>query len=454
MSTTAHRRLLCGQTQRWDLDAREPRTRLRRLGKFQADILSDPARVAPGSGANERDGDPRPSEPHVEARTPPPLLLDLSPEREGRAARAVKNRRAAAAEAVKGASIALKDLEDWQRCVLAERAAVTSFLKNADPAQAFAVGNNHGGSDCEDDEEGASLIGVDAFGGSWSFLSAEAFERGESGRRDSWSGATGASPDRSEDLGDFRGERGGPIGFVSALAALDPCVGAIRKATSAAMFGDHLSAAFEMLREHVKSTLIDLMDLETSIPAEGEGVHGDVDVCSEDEDGERGTVGTGATLSTSFTPDEAAVLDSKIGGLLDRLSGSTADDVNGDDESNQSNDRGRRSGANVGSGGYRSGRRLSHGTHSLATVYAKGLGDMATLAEAEVETAERLTAIAMRMVVGAVAGPLLRALDDAYQVRSNAGARSRHWANILRRRISFHVVRGVCALTYHLLGIV
>ncbi|CAM9357035.1 unnamed protein product, partial [Ectocarpus sp. 13 AM-2016] len=97
------------KVQRWDLDARNHRTRLRRLDKFRSDILSDSPKQPTASDGNDGGNS---------------LLLDLSPERESGAARAVKGRTKAAAEATKGGKLALRDLEDWRGRISAERAAV------------------------------------------------------------------------------------------------------------------------------------------------------------------------------------------------------------------------------------------------------------------------------------------------------------------------------------------
>lgn len=429
------------QTQRWDLDAREQLTRLRRLDMFQAEILSDPSSAAPSEGIHgadvQRSGTLRPVNQQNETVNvlppPPPLILDLSPEREGRAAWVVKQRRAAAVEAVKGARLALQDLEDWKAMVLAERVVVTSFLQRADPLQAFTVGRARDGShDWEDGDsdgydEGAALTGIDAFGGNWSFLSGAAGPegvgevKGEHGRRGSWTTGTmgSSSTDRGDDDGqdpsggrDSR-DRSEPVGFVRALAALDPCMAALRRASSAAAKSeDRLSVAFDLLREHVKSTLIDLMDLETSIPGEGSsGVGG-----NDDDDDDQGFGGGRAAPSVLLTSAEAAALDVKVCGLLQRLSGS----ADGDPDDGDENGEGRRDGSWNGTGEWDLRATIGsrrRNTRSLATVYAKSLGGAASATEREVDAAERLTATAMRMVAGAAAGPLLRALDDAYQVR-------------------------------------
>lgn len=403
--------------------------------------MSDPHRGAPSEGIHgadvKRSGTLRPVDPQTEAGalpSPPPLLLDLSPEREGRATWAVKQRRGAAIQAVKGAKLALQDLEDWKAMVLAERVAVTSFLRRANPLRAFTVGSTRDGShdwedgDSEGDDEGATLTGIDAFGGNWSFLSGAAAPegvgqvRGENGRRGSWTTDTLGSS--STDRGDGDGQdpsvdrssrdRSGPVGFVRALAALDPCMAALRRASSAvAKSEDRLSMAFDMLRDHVKSTLIDLMDLETSIPGEGSfGVEGNGDGDGDDDQGLGGGRATPAALLTSA---EAAALDAKVCGLVQRLSGGVDDNPNVVDEMGEGHSDGEDETAkSIG----RTLRNLKNrNTRSLATVYARVLGGAASATEREVDAAERLTVNAIRMVAGAAAGPLLRALDDAYQVR-------------------------------------
>lgn len=416
---------------------------------FQAEILSDPPSAAPSEGFHgahvQQSATLRPVNQQNEAGnvlSPPPLILDLSPEREGRAAWAVKQRRAAAVEAVKGARLALQDLEDWKAMVLAERVVVTSFLRRADPLRAFTVGRARDGShdwedgDSEGDDEGAALTGIDAFGGNWSFLSGAAGPegvgeaRGGNGRRGSWTTGTlgSSSTDRGDDDGqdpsggrDSR-DRSGPVGFVRALAALDPCMAALRRASSAAAKSeDRLSVAFDLLREHVKSTLIDLMDLETSIPGEGSfGIGGNGDGDDDDDQGfGEGRVAPSALLTSA----EAAALDVKVCGLLQRLSGG----ADGDPDDSGEIGEGRSDGEN-GTGEWdllaTIGNRRRN-TRSLATVYARSLGGAASATEREVDAAERLTVNAMRMVAGAAAGPLLRALDDAYQVRETRHNRPR-----------------------------
>lgn len=435
---------LAHQVQRWDLDARAHRSRLRRLNKFRSDILADPFRPA----ATESNS----------------LLLDMSPGRESRAARAVEGRRKAAAGAIKGAKLALRDLADWKKDVLAERGAVVTFMRRADPALAFAAGASCGGSGGDGhvldgygggagtvDDAGprAKDVEVDVVVADPSFLAKQEGVGGWAGneggrlrRHASWAetgGETGSSSDSSPtsvpanaDSGDGRVERpvrdrsgsrgsfGGPggggsggrsrtpaAGFLRALGALDPCVSALREARSSAKTGDRLSMALETLREHVKATLIDLMDLETSIPGEG----------AESEEEESANVGGGgggdsAGSVSALTAAEAGSLDVKVAGLVRRLSGKEA---GGDGTNSNAVDE---AGNNVGGGG--------RGPPSLASVYEGGLRGAAEASEAEVDTTESLTARALGMVLTAVAGPLLWALDDAYQASLSLFCAWRH----------------------------
>jgi len=371
--------------QRCDLDIRTYRSRLRRLDNFRSDILSDPATAAKGD----------------------PLLLDLSPEREGRAAQAGKGRRKAAAEAVKGARLALRDLQDWKASVLDERAAVNSFLELVDPARAFVVGAScdGGGGGGADGGVGwgggaRALCEVDVVVADPAFLAAEGgvgapgSENASLRRHASWTG-TGAETEsdssngsREESVERAGGVEGGgrvPVaGFLRALAALDPCVSALRDARSSAKSGDRLGMALETLREHVKVTLIDLMDLETSIP-------GEVADASDGEETSNGG-GEGAASALALSAAEAVAIDAKVAVLVSRLSGNVVGVTSGD------------------------GGRGSPGPPSLASVYDGGLRGAAEASEAEVDTTESLTARAVCMVTRAVTGPLLWALDDAYQV--------------------------------------
>ncbi len=395
------------QMQRCDLDVRTHRSRLRRLDNFRSDILSD---LDPPPTTAAKGGDP--------------LLLDLSPERESRAAHAGKGRRKAAAEAVKGARLALRDLQDWKASVLDERAAVNSFLELVDPARAFVVGaschGDGGGGDGGDGGEGseggaAASCEVDVVVADPAFLAAEGgvgapgSENARLTRHASWTG-TGAETDSDSSNDDSRdgsvdrvggggggGAGGGRVpaaGFLRALAALDPCVSALRDARSSAKSGDRLGMALETLREHVKVTLIDLMDLETSIP-------GEVADSSDGEEMANGGGGGGgdkAPPAFALSAGEAAALDAKVAVLVRRLSGS------------------------VVTGGGDDGGRGAPGPPSLASVYEGGLRGAAEASEAEVDTTESLTARAVCMVTRAVTGPLLWALDDAYQVRGGLAA--------------------------------
>lgn len=413
------------QMQRWDLEARTHRARLRRLDKFRFTILSDdPNR--PGTAASNNNNS---------------LLLDLSPEREGRAFRAVKGRRKAAAEAIKGARLALRDLEDWKGSVLAERAEVASFLRLVDPTRAFAAG-----ASCDADAEGgagccggggttASSFEAEVVVADPAFLAAEGVaeagsEGGRPRRHASWAG-TGAetassdsSPTSSSTVGSRdgsieRGARGGSaggggggrrsrapgVGFLRALAALDPCVGALRGAKSSSKTGDRLGMALETLREHVRVTLIDLMDLETSIP--GEALESD-----HEEGGGADAAALGGESPAgpilALTAADAGALDVKVAALVRRLSG-------GGSGSGDGSGGGSGSGRSSGEAGEASGG--SREPPSLASVYENGLRGAAAASEAEVDTTESLTARAVRMLRRAVAGPMLWALDDAYQVR-------------------------------------
>lgn len=389
------------------------------MDNFRADLLSDP--------------DPPPA---LAAKGDPLLLdLDLSPEREGRAAQVVKGRRKAAAEAVKGARLALRDLQDWKASVLDERAAVNSFLELVDPARAFVVGascdGDGGGGDGADGGEGcgggaATSYEVDVVVADPAFLAAEGgvgapgSENARLRRHASWTG-TGAETE-SESSNDSRegsaerggGEGGGPAGgrvpaagFLRALAALDPCVSALRDARSSAKSGDRLGMALETLREHVKVTLIDLMDLETSIPGE----------VADSSDGEEMANGGGdkSPPTLALSAAEAGALDAKVAVLVRRLSGSVVGVASGD------------------------AGRGAPGPPSLASVYEGGLRGAAEASEAEVDTTESLTARAMCMVTRAVTGPLLWALDDAYQVRGGSARQKVAWG---RRRGGVGGVKG------------
>eukprot|EP00903_Cladosiphon_okamuranus_P007099 g6898.t1 len=382
--------------QRWDLEARSHLPRLRHLDKFRSEILSDPDRP-PGASDKSQ-------------------LLDLSPEREGRAAQAVKRRRKAAAEAVNGAKLALRDLKDWKGGVLAERAAVASFLTPVDPARAFAAGVSCDGAEGKaGGGEGAasSPFEADVVIADPAFLAAEGFaEAGNDGRlrrHASWAGpgaetaSSDSSPGSSSTVGSRDGSvepgrRGGGggrrshapgVGFLRALAALDPCVSALREAKSSARTGDRLGMALETLREHVKTTLIDLMDLETSIP--GEALDSDGGAEEDEEEGATGDGKSSAASILALSSADAGALDVKVAGLVRRLSGS-----------------GGSGGSNDENGGPR-------GPPSLASVYEDGLRGAAEASEAEVDNTESLTARAVRMVTRAIAGPMLWALDDALQ---------------------------------------
>lgn len=379
-----------------------------------------------GNGSSDCDGASRgrPPEPEASAPRSAPLLLDLSPEREGRAALAVKRRRKAAAEAIRGAKVALQDLGDWKGSVLAERLEVTKFLRDVDPVLAFGVGLSCNGDDTErhgDTKETVHWWEADVVVADPSYLAADASieeshgGRGASpahrlGRHASWAAAgaftaTAGSTTPSTSPGSTRGSGARPVGFMLALAALDPCVGALRKATSTTRSGDHLSTALVTLREHVKATLIDLMDLETSIP--GDAVDEDDDVEDDDDgggggdgsDGSNSFAGVTSEATLALTSAEAGALDVKVAGLLRRLMGGGAG--------------GDRKGVEHGCDG---GAKVNTYPPSLAHVYGEGLGGAAWASEVEVDVAESLTARALCMVVGAAAGPLLWALDDAYQV--------------------------------------
>lgn len=430
------------------------------MDKFRTEILSEPynpaAAVATAATAttvsstdtntSQRAGaglcagggsgnEPEQSDTHALALVSPPLLLDLSPEREGRASRVVKRREKAATEAVRGARLALQDLEEWKESVLAERQVVSAFLRGVD-----LIGALSAGAACDSDEhgegDGATSLQADVVIADQYFLSRERhcgrdyesarivhrLARSMSGAGipspDS-SAATSTSPSDSEgsseggrrnsgDRGRGNRDRAGPVGFLRALAALNPCVGALREARVAGRSGERLSTALETLREHVKATLIDLMDLETSIPEGGEATNGE-DGGNDIGNGEGGGGGNGsarAEPTLTLTATDAGALDVKIAGLLRRLSGGRGGDGGAEAAGG---------GADVeGGDGGEAGCPLS-----LATVYGDGLGGLAMTSEMEVDTAESLTAMALQMVTKAAAGPLLRALDDAYQVWRN-----------------------------------
>lgn len=213
--------------------------------------------------------------------------------------------------------------------------------------------------------------------------------------------------------GGGRGERdrAGPAGFIRALAALNPCVGALREARAAGKSGDRLSAALETLREHVKATLIDLMDLETSIPGDGEDMNdeGGGNGIANGESGGGGNGGARAEPTLALTATDAGALDVKVVGLMRRLSGGGGGGGAGGAAAAGGG------GADVEDGD----GSEADGPPSLAAVYGDGLGGLATMSEMEVDTTESLTAVALQMVIKAAAGPLLRALDDAYQVWRN-----------------------------------
>lgn len=452
------------QMQSWDLDVRTHRARLRRLDNFRFDILSDPATTTS-------------QQPAAAATTAQPLLLDLSPdERESRAAGAVKGRRKAAAEAIKGVKLALRDLEDWTGLVVAERAVVVAFLDLVDPALAFvagascdaaagagevcaaagvgvgvaaaAAGGGGGGGDGSTGSGGGVGVmtprDVDVVVADPSFLAAE--RGGASGGSDaaaaaagagmnedgrlrrpaSWAGTgpeasapkTSTISSRSREgsveghhgVGGGGGSRRPAVGFLRALGALDPCVSALREARSSATTGDRLSLALETLREHVKVTLIDLMDLETSIPGDA-GEDSDGDDSGDDNDGDSGGKKCAAARSAlALSSADAGALDVKVAGLVRRLSGGR---VSGSSSNGISGGGDYNSNTTGGGGGEGTSRG---GPPSLANVYEDGLQGAAAASETEVDTTESLTARALGMVTRAVAGPMLWALDDAYQV--------------------------------------
>lgn len=458
------------QTQRWDVDARKHRSCLRKLDRFRANVLSDPnlpvgttttaastitTQPPNSNGGNDSNNNGvsrgRPPEPEAGAPQSTPLLLDFSPEREGRAALAVKRRRKAAAEAIKGARVALQDLRDWKGSIVSERLEVIKFLRDVDPMPAFGTrlscngdGDGDGGAAAEwpDDANGffhrweADVVVADP-----SYLAASAGVEESYGGRDvpparglgrhaSWSAAgaftatAGSTAPATSPPGRNRGGSGArPVGFIRALAALDPCVGTLKEATSTRRSGNHLSTALVTLREHVKATLIDLMDLETSIPGDVTDDDDDDDD-GDDEDNDADGDGNGdgnnndsngvavvkSKVNLALTSAEAGALDVKVAGLLRRLTGGGGGGGGGGDGGGGGVDQ---NGVDNDCNG---SAEVNAYPPSLANVYGEGLGGAAWASEVEVDVAESLTAKALRMAVGAAAGPLLGALDDAYQV--------------------------------------
>lgn len=399
------------------MDAKDHRQRLQRLDDFREEILSTQDSSIAGSA------------PSLESATDGSSLLELSPEREDAVTHTMKRRRKAAAEASKGTEGRLRDLRHWKSEVLAEREGVTAFLRRVDPALAFAPGPGcHSGSGGGGRQVGVNS-GTRGIGGEG--LSVQSFEadlvicdprlaevedeagdnRGHVGaltleRRSTSSG--GHSPPESHVLlgnGRAGSTRDGTapnddlasssVHFEYAQAALNACASALKEAIAAAGAGDRLSTALDTLREHIKATLFDLMDLETSLPGDPDEIDG---VCNGDETSDLGAEGKGGIRGASsgasdrtigLTPEEAGTLDAKVGGLVRRLSG----DAQADED----------------------------GPPSLAILYGEGLGTAAAASEAEVDATESLTAHALRVVCEAAVGPLLSSLDDAYQVCDHAG---------------------------------
>lgn len=391
------------QAQKWDLDALDHLKRMQRLDHFREEILSDVAR----GGGGDRGGKIRSRSSRDSNTEGDSLLLDLSPERLGTAARVVKSRRKAATEALKGAQVALRNIREWKRQVLAERETVSTFLREFDPALAFSPGPSCNGGGDNGDSGGRVKDGRKTGGEESIHYRAEADvvicdprlaeDEDELGNNRGYAGtlrvdskgvlsAGTLAPREGRDADDEDDASSRQVGFSRAHAALIPGARALQEAEAVAGSGDRLSAALDTLREHVKATLIDLMDLETSLP----GNAGDDD--DDDDDDNNGGIegeirdpqGGGAAAAVALSPEGATSLDLKIGGLVRRLSG----DARVDDD----------------------------GPPSLANLYSEGLGGAAAASEAEVDATESLTARALAVMIEATAGPFLSALDNAYQV--------------------------------------
>lgn len=435
------------KAQRWDLDAMEHRKRLLRLDEFRRDVLSDASAASDEQAHGDYDREYSRGRSSTDSKGngggagSSDLLLEMSPEDGLRCSQVVKRRRRAAVEALKGADIALRNLEEWRASVLAERESVTEFLRGVDNVLAFAPFKL-----CDPDakDEGqpgnaerAPNVALEAevVINDPRVLRDECAENNDSqqGAGDlrmeqagSRSGTDGVPHSRAVSLingarttrrgSGFRGRRdeyeddegvSEPIGFWKAVEALEPCAGALETVIGTAGSEDHLEGALNMLREHVRATLIDLMDLETSIPADSGGDGGSDD---DDDDGDGGNeLASGgdadalkscndlgdasAAQDLALSSNDAGALDVKVSALLRRLGGSSDDSTQG-------------------------GRDEGKSSHppSLEDLYTNGLGGAAAASETNVDATERLTAAALEGVREATSGPFLWALDDAYQV--------------------------------------
>lgn len=350
----------------------------------------------------------------------------VPPEVDGRYSQAVARRKKAAAEALKGAEIALKNLSDWKSMMLAERDAVTGFLRSGDRVLAFSPGKACGGGSGGGIGDGRAADRPDKT------LAGEAVaevvindpdliedEKDEDARtsvgppgQDSASstmivvrppapGATPAADGRRNPIGGHDEDAGTPCGFSRALEALGPCVIALEKAVAASASGDRLKASLDSMREHIRTTLIDLMDLELCFPGRSGGAEANEGAISDAESimacDDNGQDAESAEM-TPLSSEDAGTLDTKVTALVQRLSG-------GSDPA----------GSNAGGSG-------NH-EPSLRSLYEDGLRGAAAASEAEVDATERLVAATQEAVSEAVSGPFLWSLDDAYQVGGPAPRR-------------------------------
>lgn len=403
------------------MDALDLRKRMLQLKNFRLDILSRAA-----GGDEEGHGYPRGltpagSESNGNVQSPP--LLDMSSETEGVSLLVIGRRRKAAAEVEKGAELTLRDLDDWRRKILAEREAATEFLRSVDHALAFAPGKSCGeGHSAENDrmrnmtgtllpvpceaevvindprvieyesEEEVSQGGVNPFRIDRNDIPSSIMQLFDPETSSSEDQGAGDDTDGGRE-GSARNWTIEANGFARASKVLEPCAEKVKRAVAAAGSGDRLRAALDSLREHVKATLIDLMDLETSIPSDscddledipvetgGEVIEAPQEKDSHDEE------------TPTLSSQDAAALDVKVGALLRRLNGK-ADPKEAD----------------------RDGDSEAH-PPSLESLYMDGLGGAAAASESEVDATERLLSLALADVIEAISGSFLGALDDAYQV--------------------------------------
>ncbi|CAN0027278.1 unnamed protein product, partial [Discosporangium mesarthrocarpum] len=393
----------------WDLNARDHILRLQELEDCQAKILSSPWPLA--------------NKPSTTDSRP---LLELSPRREGSVARAVRRRTKIATALAAAMESALGELDVRQGACLAERARALRFLRVTSPGLAFAPwrdawgqrsGAVGGGMGDDDDSNGGGghreiqteVVTSSAMGGAEAGPGGERGGRGKSGGEVTltaglktwWESHEERLPGSAMPLHDWQQQRRGDgqgqgqgQGGVCPLpvADLEWCLGALREVVAMAGRRDRLGAALEALRDHVKATLIDLMDLETSIP--------------EDRGGGGGSGGGGGE-SEAFTVEDSRVLDAKVTSLLGRLGGDGGGGVSGA----------------VGRRGVRG--VVGGGAGSLASVYHEVLSLGAEEAEVEAEAAEDLVARALGATLEIVGGKFLGAVDDTYQRLSAAATHLR-----------------------------